>query len=59
MSPRRFLHEMLIMSGVVGGTCIGYSAGMRLEPTVQTILAFLGMALGGAFVDLCLRGGRP
>lgn len=59
MSPRRFLTEMLVMGGVLGGTLIGYSAGVTMESNTQMGLAFLGMALGGAFTDICLRGGKP
>lgn len=59
MSPRRVLGEAVLMGGVLLGTCIGYAAGTRMEPAAQMSLAFLGMALGGAFVDFCQRGGKP
>lgn len=53
MSPR-FLRELVIMGCAAGGSAIGFGAGVGTEPSVQLILAFLGMALGGAFSELCL-----
>lgn len=58
MSPRRFLVELIIMGGVLGGAIIGFCAGGSYESPVQMSLAFLGMGLGGAFADICLRGGQ-
>jgi hypothetical protein len=58
MSPRRFLVELAVMGGAVGGAVIGFFAGGPYDSTVQVSLAFLGMGLGGAFVDICLRGGH-
>jgi hypothetical protein len=58
MSPRRFLVELVVMCGVAGGAAIGFFAGSSCSPTVQMSLAFLGMGLGGAFVDICLRGAQ-
>ena len=58
MSPRRFLGEILVMLGVIVGTVIGYLAGEAYNAYWQMCFAFLGMALGGAFTDICLRGGK-
>lgn len=59
MSPRRILRECALIVGVLGGTLVGFSAGSGfVEPQTQLVFAFLGMALGGAFVDICLRGGQ-
>lgn len=58
MSPRRFLVELLVLFSSVGGAAVGYCAGQQFEqPAVQLSLAFLGMALAGAFTEICLRGG--
>jgi len=58
MSPRRFLIELLVMCSSIGGAAIGYCAGQQFEQSaVQISLAFLGMALAGAFTEICLRGG--
>lgn len=56
MSPRRFLLELTVFLCAGAGAAIGYLAGYNMEPTVQMGLAFLGMAVGGAFTDYCLRG---
>jgi hypothetical protein len=56
MSTRRFFRELVMFIGVVGGAVIGYCAGQTYEPSVQTACAFLGMSLGGAFTDICIRG---
>lgn len=59
MSPRRFLIEFSVLLGSCGGAFIGYCAGQQFtEPTVQIMLAFAGMAVGGAFTDICIRGGQ-
>jgi hypothetical protein len=58
MSPRRFLLELVIFLCAAAGAAIGYRAGFNMEPPVQIGLAFLGMAVGGAFTDFCLRGGK-
>jgi hypothetical protein len=58
MSPRRFLVELAVMGGAVSGAAIGFFAGGPYDAAVQVSLAFLGMSLGGAFVDICLRGGQ-
>jgi hypothetical protein len=59
MSPRRLLLELTVFVCTCAGAAIGYCAGKQFEePFVQISLAFLGMALGGAFTDLCLRGGN-
>ncbi len=52
----RFFRELGMLVGVLGGTLIGYGAGYRMEPTAHMACAFLGMALGGAFVHLCIYG---
>ena len=59
MSPRRFALEIVVFCCSVGGAVIGYCAGQQFEqPVVQISLAFIGMALAGAFSDTCLRGDR-
>lgn len=58
MSPRRLARELVVFGCVVGGTVIGYGAGNGLTPTVQLSLAFLGMALCGAFAEFCLSSRR-
>lgn len=58
MSPRRFLVEFLVLAVASVGAIIGYSAGCGQEPATQIVLAFVGMGLGGAFTDICLRGGN-
>ena len=56
MSTRRFFRELVMFIGVVGGAVIGYCAGQPYEPSIQLVCAFLGMALGGAFTEVCIRG---
>lgn len=59
MSPRRIIGECALVVGVLGGTIVGFLAGSHfIEPQTQLVFAFIGMALGGAFVDICLRGGQ-
>jgi hypothetical protein len=58
MSPLRFFREMAIFLAAVGGTVIGYAATTQMEPAVNMTCAFVGMSLGGAFADFCLRGGK-
>lgn len=53
---RRIIGEIALMLGVAGGTALGFSAGYN--STTQLVFAFVGFALGGAFVDLCLKGGQ-
>jgi hypothetical protein len=51
--------ELLVFGCTCAGAAIGYCAGQHFEqPVIQISLAFLGMALGGAFTELCLRGGN-
>lgn len=57
MSPRRFLIEVCLLGFSAAGAAIGYCAGTKFEnPSIQILFAFLGMGLGGAFVELCVRG---
>jgi hypothetical protein len=56
MSTRRFFRELVVLLGVVGGAVIGYCAGQTYAPSIQLACAFLGMSLGGAFTDVCIRG---
>ncbi len=42
--------------GVVGGTLVGYAAGMSCAQDVHLLCAFAGMAAGGGFVHHCLHG---
>jgi hypothetical protein len=58
MSPLRFFREGSIFLAAVVGTAIGYTATLQMEPTVNVVCAFLGMSIGGAFADFCLRGGK-
>lgn len=58
MSPRRILGEAMLVLGVLGGTFLGFAAGATFAPQTQMVFAFIGMGLGGAFVDVCLRGGQ-
>lgn len=59
MSPRRIFGELALLLGVVGGSIVGYCAGQQFQnPEIQTVCAFAGMALGGAFIDICMRGGK-
>lgn len=59
MSLLRFARSVALIVGVVGGTCIGYCAGTHFSfDSSQIICSFLGMSLGGALTDYCLRGGN-
>lgn len=59
MSLLRFARSVALIVGVVGGTFIGYCAGTYFAfDSAQMIFSFLGMSLGGAFTDYCLRGGN-
>ncbi len=54
--PYPIIREILIVICTIGGTAIGYLAGRSTGiPTAEMGLAFAGMAVGGAFADLCLR----
>lgn len=53
---RRVFGEVVLMLGVIGGTALGFAAGH--DSNTQVLFAFLGMGLGGAFVDMCLKGGQ-
>lgn len=55
---RRILHECMVMSCSTAGAVLGYCSATELEPTLQLTLPFLGMALGGAFAEICMRGKR-
>lgn len=54
MLPRRLIRELFVLGCSSGGAAIGYGAGSGLEPAVQLVTAFLGMALLGAFAEFCL-----
>lgn len=58
MSPLRFFRELAMLLATVGGTVLGYVATIHMEPVVNMSCAFLGMAVCGAFADICLRGGE-
>lgn len=58
MSPLRFFRELTMLLATVGGAAIGYTATLHMEPTVHLVCTFLGMSLGGAFADFCIRGGK-
>ena len=59
MSLLRFARNVAMIVGVVGGTFIGYCAGAYFaSDSAQMVCSFLGMSLGGAFIDYCLRGGN-
>jgi hypothetical protein len=58
MSPIRFFREAVMLLATVGGAAIGFAATTHLEPVVNMSCAFLGMALFGAFTDICIRGGK-
>ena len=59
MSLLRFARNIALIVGVVGGTFIGYCAGTHFAfDSAQMVCAFLGMSLGGALTDYCLRGGN-
>ena len=55
---RRILHECMVMGYSTAGAVLGYCSATELEPTLQLALPFLGMALGGAFAEICMRGKR-
>jgi hypothetical protein len=59
MSPRRFALEFTVFAMAAAGAVLGYSAGQQYGPPIQAILAFVGMGVGGALTDLCLRGTEP
>jgi hypothetical protein len=51
----RVVKEIMVMSCTVGGTLIGWGAGSSLSfPMADVILAFVGMALCGAFAEICM-----
>jgi hypothetical protein len=52
---RLMFRELAVMFCTVGGTAAGYSAGHGCEPSVQLILAFLGLACAGGFAEFCLK----
>lgn len=58
MSAARFIRELSILFATVLGAVIGYFAGLHLTTELHTICAFVGMGVGGAFADFCLRGGK-
>jgi hypothetical protein len=53
---RRIFREFMVMGCSIGGAVIGYCAASGMEPTAELALSFLGMALGGAFAEICTRG---
>jgi hypothetical protein len=53
---RRILREFMVMGCSTAGAVLGYCAATEMEPTVQLALPFLGMALFGAFAEICMRG---
>jgi len=56
MSPRRFLLEFSVFGAACAGALVGYSAGQQCDPSMQIFFAFVGMGIGGAMTDFCLRG---
>jgi len=58
MSTLRFVRELTIIVASVAGALVGYAAGQRFDSSTHVVLAFLGMAMCGAFTDFCLRGGK-
>lgn len=58
MSTARFVRELSILLSTVLGALLGYSAGTHFAPPWHMICAFVGMGVGGAFADFCLRGGK-
>jgi hypothetical protein len=56
--PLRFFRQLAMFVGVVGGTLVGYAAGMSCPQDVQLLFSFAGMAAGGGFVHHCLHGER-
>ena len=53
--PRRLIHELMVMGCSTGGAVLGYCAAAEMAPTVQLSFTFLGMALCGAFAEICMR----
>ena len=55
--PYPIVREMLIVFCTVAGTIVGWFAGRSIShlPSVELSLAFVGMAFGGAFADICMR----
>jgi len=53
---RRVLREFVVLACSAAGAIVGYCAGLEYEPTLQLALPFLGMALGGAFAEVCIGG---
>lgn len=55
--PYPIVREMLIVFCTVAGTLVGWLAGQSISyvPAAEMSLAFVGMALGGAFADICTR----
>ena len=51
----RIAREGLIMFCAVGGAIIGWHAGHVTSQHTEIIGAFVGMALLGAFADLCTK----
>lgn len=58
MSPIRFFREAIMLLATAGGAWIGFAATTHMEPAVNMTCAFLGMAVFGAFTDICIRGGK-
>lgn len=54
--PLRFFRQLAMFVGVVGGTLVGYAAGVNYSHDVHVLCAFAGMAAGGGFVHYCLHG---
>ena len=53
--PRRIICEFMVMGCSIGGAVLGYCAATEMEPAIQLALPFLGMALFGAFAEICMR----
>jgi VIT1/CCC1 family predicted Fe2+/Mn2+ transporter len=54
--PYPIVREILIVFCTVAGTLVGWLAGRSISiPAAEMSLAFVGMALGGAFADICTR----
>ncbi len=58
MSTLRFLREAAMLLAVISGAAIGFIATRHMEPTVNMVCSFLGMASFGALADFCIRGGK-
>lgn len=56
MSPKRFFRELVLLGCTAGGATLGFAAGGVVNPDARLGLAFLGMAVCGAFADFCLNG---